>query len=251
MISCRPLASVRGFATTAGVCRVSDQYVKQFRLPGRTNSALSTGVVPYPNDPMLPRGKYFKPRGLDQESKIMMQMLGQNPQVFKYNVRGLMLCAYPWGRGEHPRDYNGLRIRDYRVAVVATKKSYDKKAHPRWRITRLLRTAASLVLPDKGLRRCDYLLYAHAELQQMTRDEIFLQVERAVVSIEAKIWRSWAATGQKKQAVDRAAFLQGARARAEAHSSSDKILNVELGGERRPVIRSMSDIVEDQAQSPV
>ncbi|KAJ2714535.1 hypothetical protein H4R19_001672, partial [Coemansia spiralis] len=177
------VCGVRPFATTAGRHRICEQLVKQFRLPGRTTGVLSAGVVPYPNDPMIPRGRYFKPKGLPRGEADMAGVLRPGPSTFRVRSTGFQLAARPWGADEHPRDHNGLRFRDYRVAIVASKKSYSKRAHLRWRIVRLLRTAAALVLPDKGQRRCDYVFHAYPPLQTMDRDELFLAVERALVAI--------------------------------------------------------------------
>ncbi|KAJ1816154.1 hypothetical protein LPJ56_004365 [Coemansia sp. RSA 2599] len=140
-----------------------------------------------PNDPMIPRGKYFKPKGIPQGPAMTMMLSGRQPNVYEITTKAFQLLASPWAPDEHPRDSNGLRIRDYRVACMATKKRYSKKVHHRWRAARILRTAASLVLPDKGLKRCDYVFYAKAEMRVMQRDEVFLMVEQALVQIKLKI----------------------------------------------------------------
>ncbi|KAJ1718093.1 hypothetical protein LPJ61_006866, partial [Coemansia biformis] len=177
----RRTPGVRWFAATPGAERVCERFTKQFRLPGRTTGVLSSGVMPYPNDPMVPQDRYFKPKGLEQGGAAMTLLLRRGPHAVRVQTPGFQLLARPWDADEHPRDHNGLRYRDYRVAIIASKKSYSKRAHLRWRIIRLLRTAASLVLPDKGQRRCDYLFFARPPLQKMDRDELFLAVEHALV----------------------------------------------------------------------
>ncbi|KAJ2848144.1 hypothetical protein J3B02_004012 [Coemansia erecta] len=181
------LICTRSLSSTSIHHRISDRFKMQFRLPGRTTSVLSAGVVPTPNDPMIPRGKYFKPRGIPQGAAMTMMLAGRAPNVYEISTRAFRLLASPWAPDEYPRDYNGLRIRDYRVACLATKKKYSKKVYHRWRAARILRTAASLVLPDKGLKRCDYLFYAKADMRLMHRDELFLLVEQALVQMKYKI----------------------------------------------------------------
>ncbi|KAJ2308275.1 hypothetical protein IWW55_000539, partial [Coemansia sp. RSA 2706] len=154
------------------------------RLPGRTNSSLSAGVVPYANDPMIPRDKYFKPRGLERTSHLLPLMtVGRHPFVYRHHTTHFTLSASPWNPNEHPRDYNGLRIRDYRVAIIAGKKHY-KRAHRRWRVTRLVRMAVAQILPDKGLKRCDYVFVLKPDLLEMDRDELFMAVEGALLRIK-------------------------------------------------------------------
>ncbi|KAJ2698829.1 hypothetical protein H4218_003024 [Coemansia sp. IMI 209128] len=185
---------VRLLSTSRFPQHVSEQFVMQLRLPGRTTGTLSTGVVPYANDPMIPSSKYFKPRGLDSTHGLRF-MLGSNN--LRSTTQGFTLIASPWNEDEHPRDHNGLRIRDYRVACMATKKGYSKKAYHRWRAMRLLRTAAMLILPDKGLKRCDYVLVARAPMRFMDRDQLFLDVEQAFVDMEARIRAGWARNGRR------------------------------------------------------
>ncbi|KAJ2894139.1 hypothetical protein GGI21_002606 [Coemansia aciculifera] len=167
----------------------------QLRLPGRTTGALSTGVVPYANDPMIASNKYFKPRGLDSVHGLRFML--QNEHNYRASTAGFTLVASAWNDDEHPRDHNGLRIRDYRVACMATKKGYSKKAYHRWRAMRLLRTAASLILPDKGMKRCDYLFIARAPMRFMNRDALFLDVESAIVAAETRIRAMWARHGRR------------------------------------------------------
>ncbi|KAJ1830117.1 hypothetical protein LPJ63_005139 [Coemansia sp. RSA 2711] len=175
---------VRAFTATAAATRSSDLLVKQTRLPGRTNSSLSAGVVPYANDPMIPRDKYFKPRGLERTSHLLPLMtVGRHPFVYRHHTTHFTLSASPWNPNEHPRDYNGLRIRDYRVAIIAGKKHY-KRAHRRWRVTRLVRMAVAQILPDKGLKRCDYVFVLKPDLLEMDRDELFMAVEGALLRIK-------------------------------------------------------------------
>ncbi|PIA14864.1 hypothetical protein COEREDRAFT_82464 [Coemansia reversa NRRL 1564] len=223
----------------------------QFPLPGRTSSVLSSGVVAYPNDPMIPRGRYFKPKGLSKFGSIMPLMLGKHLFVYKHNSPGFMLCACPWNVDEHPRDHNGLRFRDFRVSLMVTKKRYDKRAHERWRMTRLLRTAASLILPDKGLKRCDYLFFARAPLLKMDRDKIFLEVEDALVSIEQKIRRDWGSKDVRKRkrrpemAVSKheSDELLDTAPKTAPDSASIKILNVVAPGSRP--VSSLSEVIVD------
>ncbi|KAJ1960133.1 hypothetical protein GGI12_003966 [Dipsacomyces acuminosporus] len=230
----------------------------QFRLPGRTTGVLSSGVVPYPNDPMIPKGKFFKPKGLDQNEGVPFMMTSK-ANTYKIDTRPFMMIASPWNVDEHPRDHNGLRIRDYRVSCIATKKHYSKKAYHRWRAIRLLRTAASLVLPDKGLKRCDYLLFAHPEMRKMDRDELFLAVDKAIVDMEAVVKRDWEAHGRKKRPLmfagwSRASYLstlddelshqlsQGKQV-ASTRPKKVKILRVKLDEEKR--IDCVADIIQD------
>ncbi|KAJ2451343.1 hypothetical protein EV183_003671 [Coemansia sp. RSA 2336] len=233
--------STRGFSTTAQTKHVSDQFVRQLDTPGPTSSTLSSGVVPYFNDPMIPRGKYFKPRGIERSDPLLMLMLGRHPCVFKHHDKSFTLSACPWNVDEYPRDYNGLRIRDYRVAILASKKHY-KSAHKRWRVTRLVRTAAMLVLPDKGLKRCDYLFHVHEGLLQADRDELFLDVERALVDVERRIYGRWNREGRQKRPVS----VVGAEAvysSTEMDSAGNKILNAP--SRRGKHIYSISEIIED------
>ncbi|KAJ2781646.1 hypothetical protein H4R18_002748 [Coemansia javaensis] len=246
---------VRAFATTAAGQRVCETFTKQFRLPGRTTGALSTGVEPHPNDPMVPRGRYFKPKGLERGSPALMLLLrgggggSGGGAVHRVRTAGFQLAASAWDAGEHPRDHNGLRIRDYRVGIIASKKACSKRAHVRWRVTRLLRTAAALVLPDKGLRRCDYLFQAYAPLEKMDRDELFLAVERALVDAGRM-----ARDAQRRRSPDKSRFDQlRDRASSTRHqeqsqpgdvqTATAKILDVDWGA-RRP-IHCLSDIVEE------
>ncbi|KAJ2745841.1 hypothetical protein GGI20_001842 [Coemansia sp. BCRC 34301] len=187
----------RQVSTSRVAPRMSDQFVMQLRLPGRTTGSLSTGVVPYANDPMVPSCKYFKPRGLDSVHGLRFML--QNEHNYRVSTKGFTLVASPWNEDEHPRDHNGLRIRDYRVACMATKKGYSKKAYHRWRAMRLLRTAASLILPDKGLKRCDYLLIARAPMRFMDRDGLFLDVEHAIVTAETRTKAMWARNGRRQR----------------------------------------------------
>ncbi|KAJ2806865.1 hypothetical protein H4R21_000695 [Coemansia helicoidea] len=224
----------RAFATTAVSGRLCEQFVKQLRLPGRTTGALSAGVVAYPNDPMVPRGRYFKPKGMPHGT------VGPGPSTLRVRTGEFQLLARPWGADEHPRDHNGLRFRDYRVSIIATKKGYSKRAHLRWRIVRLLRTAAALVLPDKGQRRCDYVFHAYQPLQRMDRDELFLAVERALVAVRRMI--------QRRGPPDRRQQKQQGPAHAAPDDSSapkTKILSADLGA-WRPV-HCVSDIAEELA----
>ncbi|KAJ2077032.1 hypothetical protein H4R24_005365 [Coemansia sp. RSA 988] len=241
----------RLLSTTACAMRISDQFLMQFPLPGRTCSVLSSGVVPYPNDPMIPKSRYFKPKGLSKLGSIMPLMLGKHPFVYKVNSPGFMLCACPWNIDEHPRDHNGLRFRDFRVSLMVTKKRYDKRAHERWRMTRLLRTAASLILPDKGLKRCDYLFFARAPLLKMDRDKIFLDVEEALLAIEQKIRRDWRSKDprkRKRRPEAPVAKLGGdelldTAPKTVPDNASIKILNV-VTPESRP-ISSLSEVLVD------
>ncbi|KAJ2479903.1 hypothetical protein EV174_003879, partial [Coemansia sp. RSA 2320] len=138
---------------------------------------------------------YFKPAGLDSDRGLRFMQTSE--LVTRVSMPGFLLAASPWNEDEHPRDHNGLRIRDYRVACVASKKKYSKKAFHRWRATRLLRTAAALVLPDKGLKRCDYLLVARPAMRVMDRDALFLMVEQAIVQAESRIAAAWTRTGRR------------------------------------------------------
>ncbi|KAJ2648661.1 hypothetical protein IWW40_003725 [Coemansia sp. RSA 1250] len=234
--------STRRFSTTTGARHVSDQFVRQMETPGPTSSTLSSGVVPYFNDPMIPRGKYFKPRGIERSDPLLMLMLGRHPCVFKHHKEKFTLSACPWNVDEYPRDYNGLRIRDYRVAILASKKHY-KSAHKRWRITRLVRTAAMLILPDKGLKRCDYLFHLHEGLLEMDRDELFLEVEDALVDVERRIYRRWNRDGRQKRPVS-AIGTDATYSSTEAESGgNDKILNAP--SRRGKNIYSISEIIED------
>ncbi|KAJ2134832.1 hypothetical protein IW139_001849 [Coemansia sp. RSA 353] len=220
---------VRLFTTTATQRRVSDEFVKQFRLPGRTNSVLSTGVVPYSNDPMVPRDPYFKPRGLERSGPVLSLILRRHPSTLKHNASVFTLVASPWNSDEHPRDYNGLRIRDYRVSIIAGKKHY-KTAHKRWRVTRLLRTAACLVLADKGLKRCDYMFQVRGGVLEMDRDELFLEVERALVAVRQSVGER----GRRRRPVEPEKMPS---------DGNTKILNAP--SDRAKPVYSISDIVED------
>ncbi|KAJ2496357.1 hypothetical protein GGH96_005887 [Coemansia sp. RSA 1972] len=222
---------VRLFTTTATQRRVSDEFVKQLRLPGRTNSVLSTGVVPYSNDPMVPRDRYFKPRGLERSGAVLPLFLRRHPSTLKHSTNEFTLLASPWNSDEHPRDYNGLRIRDYRVSIIAGKKHY-KTAHKRWRATRLIRTAAALVLPDKGLKRCDYLFQVRGGVLEMDRDELFLAVEQALVAAKQSVGQR----GRRQRPV-------GLEAQLTNSDGSGKILNAP--SDRAKAVHSISDIVED------
>ncbi|KAJ2344036.1 hypothetical protein IWW50_006260 [Coemansia erecta] len=228
----------RHFTTTAFNKRVSDEFVKQFRLPGRTNSVLSSGVVPYSNDPMVPRDKYFKPRGLARNGRVLALLRDRHPSVLKHNAPRFLLYMIPWSQTEHPRDHNGLRIRDYRVAIIAAKKHY-RTAHRRWRATRLVRTAAALVLPDKGATRCDYLFVLHAGVLDMDRDELFFSVEAALVDVERRNGRRRGAYEQRPacdgRGLDVSAEMDG--------NGNGKILNAPSA--RSKSIYSISEIVED------
>ncbi|KAJ1852426.1 hypothetical protein GGH12_005461 [Coemansia sp. RSA 1822] len=222
---------VRLFTTTAQRHRVSDEFVKQFRLPGRTNSVLSTGVEPYSNDPMVPHDRYFKPRGLERSGSVLPLFLRRHPSTCKYDTSAFALMASPWNVNEHPRDYNGLRIRDYRVSIIAGKKHY-KTAHKRWRVTRLIRTAASLVLPDKGLKRCDYMFQVRGGVLEMDRDELFLEVEQALVAV--------------KQRVDERGVRQRpVEPEAQQTKSDGKVKILNAPSDRAKAVYSISDIVED------
>ncbi|KAJ2627354.1 hypothetical protein IW137_005668, partial [Coemansia sp. RSA 1287] len=130
---------------------------------------------------------------------------------------------------EHPRDYNGLRIRDYRVSIIAGKKHY-KTAHKRWRVTRLLRTAASLVLADKGLKRCDYMFQVRGGVLEMDRDELFLEVERALVAVRQSVRER----GRRRRPVEPEKMPS---------DGNTKILNAP--SDRAKPVYSISDIVED------
>ncbi|KAJ1900805.1 hypothetical protein LPJ66_001228 [Kickxella alabastrina] len=185
-------AALRMFSTARPAQRISDRFKMQFRLPGRTTSVLSSGVAPTPNDPMLARSRYFKPKGLSQGTPIGL-LLGSDHRRYTYETStpAFRLIASPWASNEHPRDHNALRLRDYRVTCMATKKQYSKKAYHRWRAVRVLRTAAAMVLPDKGLRRCDYVFVASAKMRTMQRDDVWRDVERALAAVRRRIEREW------------------------------------------------------------
>ncbi|KAJ1949812.1 hypothetical protein EC988_004617 [Linderina pennispora] len=218
----------------------------QFALPGRTTGVLSSGVVPYANDPMIPASKYFKPKGLDREVMFPF-MLTNHQYVTKQSACGFMLYASPWNADEHPRDHNGLRFRDYRVACMVTKKNF-KKVYPRWRIARLLRTAAMMVLPDKGMKRCDYLFFAHADLARMDRDQLFLEVDQAMVAVEKKILRQWQDSGRRRRPVLYPGVERISRPKDKQHSDrkpkKEKILKV-VDADEDKRIESVADIVEE------
>ncbi|KAJ1948342.1 hypothetical protein FBU59_001641 [Linderina macrospora] len=110
---------------------------------------------------MVPSSKYFKPKGLDSDTMVPF-MLSNHNYVTKHHARGFTLYASPWNLDEHPRDHNGLRFRDYRVACMVTKKNF-RKVYP--------------------------------------RDEVFLEVDKAVVKVEKKIRWSWMAEGRKRRPV--------------------------------------------------
>ncbi|KAJ2669391.1 hypothetical protein GGI25_006162 [Coemansia spiralis] len=241
--------SHRWFASTSSAPRLSERFKIQFKLPGRTTGVLSSGVVPYPNDPMIPQGKYFKPKGLDKITEIPT-MLKNKTLVYRLQTKGFMLIASPWNMDEHPRDHNGLRIRDYRVTAIASKKQYSKKAHPRWQIMRMIRTAAAMILPDKGMKRCDYLFIAFAEMRKMSRDEIFLMIEKAFVDVEAKIKRDWAKNGRRARRVSsdmNKPSSTGIATSTGASSSGgdDKILDFNFADDHKRKIQSLSSIIED------
>ncbi|KAI8323460.1 hypothetical protein GQ54DRAFT_111542 [Martensiomyces pterosporus] len=258
-------SSARSFGATATNQRISDNFKMQFRLPGRTTGILSSGVVPYPNDPMVPKGKYFKPKGLDQNEGVPFMMTNRS-HTYRIDVKPFLMIASPWNADEHPRDHNGLRFRDYRVACLATKKHYSKKAYHRWRAIRLLRTAASLVLPDKGLKRCDYLLFAHPEMRKMDRDELFLAVDKAIVDMEYAIKKDWSLHGRKQRplmyagsgmanesTLDHKKAQQQQQQKSQSQPGSNakakkvKILRVKLDEAKR--IECAGDIIEDLAPS--
>ncbi|KAJ1721513.1 hypothetical protein LPJ53_003973 [Coemansia erecta] len=215
----------------------------QFRLPGRTNSALSSGVVPLPNDPMLPRGKYFKPKGIPQPGPMTLMLCGRPPNVYDVSNKAFRLLASPWGTDEHPRDHNGLRIRDYRVGCMSSKKKYSKKAYHRWRANRLLRTAATLILPDKGMKRCDYLFIANAEMRFMERDEVFICVEQALLEAQKKIEHDLALGKRRRNRPNTA--ISTMFGTDTSGSSSSKILDGEIGddGTVAPVDYCVSHII--------
>ncbi|KAJ2336841.1 hypothetical protein GGI00_000601 [Coemansia sp. RSA 2681] len=243
---------------------MSDKFVMQLRLPGRTTGSLSTGVVPYANDPMIPSSKYFKPRGLDSVHGLRFML--QNERNYRASTKGFTLVASAWNEDEHPRDHNGLRIRDYRVACMATKKGYSKKAYHRWRAMRLLRTAASLILPDKGMKRCDYLLMARAPMRFMDRDALFLDVENAIIAAETRIRAAWARTGRSSRSrvpddLTGKTVRQHRSAKSKKEASAQqrpKILRAtaaeaEAIGHERQHIYCVSQIIEDlgaQATAP-
>ncbi|KAJ2507309.1 hypothetical protein GGI11_006397 [Coemansia sp. RSA 2049] len=225
---------------TALAYRLSDNFKIQFKLPGRTTGVLSSGVVPYPNDPMLPREKYFKPKGLDK-SDGLSRILFRRTTVYRLRTDMFTLLASPWNTDEYPRDYNGLRFRDYRVAAIASKKQYSKKAYPRWRAMRALRLAAALVLPDKGLKRCDYIFVALEKMRFASRDHVYYSVEKALVSMEHKIVKDWETNGRGRRSL-----LDVSHKRTEgADGKDDKILNVSFDHHHKRPIRYMSDIVKD------
>ncbi|KAJ1766981.1 hypothetical protein IW140_004818 [Coemansia sp. RSA 1813] len=209
-------------------------------MPGRTTGVLSSGVVPYPNDPMIPRDKYFKPRGLEK-AKDLARILFNKTTAYKVYTDGFMLVASPWNTDEHPRDHNGLRLRHYRVAAIASKKSYSKKAYPRWQAMRTLRLAAALVLPDKGLKRCDYVFVALEKMRRMSRDQIYLLVDKALVDMERKIERNWTNSGRGKRTL--ADYSD--KSVGGTDSKNDKILNVSFGDHHERQVRYISDIIED------
>ncbi|KAJ1884710.1 hypothetical protein LPJ81_007038 [Coemansia sp. IMI 209127] len=232
----------RWVATTAPACRVSERFKIQFRLPGRTTGVLSAGVVPYPNDPMIPRGKYFKPKGLDK-TKDLAPITFNKTTVHKVHTKAFMLVASPWNIDEHPRDHNGLRFRDYRVAAIASKKRYSKKAYPRWQATRMLRLAAALVLPDKGLKRCDYVFVALEKMREMSRDQVYSLVEKALVDVERKIAREWIRKGRGERSLPSYSHSPA----RQTNSKDDKILDVTFDDDHRQPIRFVSDIIEDMS----
>ncbi|KAJ2401370.1 hypothetical protein GGI23_001444 [Coemansia sp. RSA 2559] len=232
----------RWVATTAPACRLSEKFKIQFRLPGRTTGVLSAGVVPYPNDPMIPRGKYFKPKGLEK-TKDLALLLSNKTKVHKVHTKAFILVASPWNIDEHPRDHNGLRFRDYRVAAIASKKRYSKKAYPRWQAMRTLRLAAALVLPDKGLKRCDYVFVALEKMREMSRDQIYGLVEKALVDVERKIAREWVTKGRGKRSLPSYTHKHA----RHTDSKDDKILDVTFDNYRGQPIRFVSDIIVDMS----
>lgn len=187
---------------------------------------------------MIPKDKYFKPKGLDGTAMIPF-MFSKHYKKHTIDTDAFRLIASPWGPQEHPRDHNGLRYRDYRVACMATKKGYSKKAYHRWRAMRILRTAAMYVLPDKGCKRCDYLFLARAPMRFMDRDLVFLKIEKALVQMESKIARSGNARA-------RVIGMGSAEDGSLGNVDSSKILNRDFAGQRH--ITSMSQIVEEMEE---
>ncbi|KAJ2387983.1 hypothetical protein GGI05_003919, partial [Coemansia sp. RSA 2603] len=127
---------------------------------------------------------------------------------------------------------------------------YSKKAYHRWRANRLLRTAASLILPDKGLKRCDYLFVANAEMRFMERDEVFSYVEQALLEVQRKIQYDLV-LGRRRNRPNTVINTKfgGSGTFADASngssSSSSKILDGEIGddGTLAPVDYCVSSII--------
>ncbi|KAI7820911.1 hypothetical protein BX661DRAFT_188783, partial [Kickxella alabastrina] len=215
--------------------RISDRFKMQFRLPGRTTSVLSSGVAPTPNDPMLARSRYFKPKGLSQGAPIGL-LLGSDHRRYTYETStpAFRLIASPWASNEHPRDHNALRLRDYRVTCMATKKQYSKKAYHRWRAVRVLRTAAAMVLPDKGCGGA-----TTAKMRTMQRDDVWRDVERALAAVRRRIEREWM-SGRR---VERP--LLGATVEIPRDPGKHKILRSGVNERAVPADYCVSRIIED------
>ncbi|KAJ1676524.1 hypothetical protein EV182_008032 [Spiromyces aspiralis] len=82
-----------------------------------------------------------------------MELLTTSSNRIKQHSNPLLVIkAMPWKRNQIPRDRWGLLINDYRVTVIASKKSSGKSAVQRRRLIRKVKGAMRYELADYGTK---------------------------------------------------------------------------------------------------